>query len=168
VRLDDFYRDEDDPAMPRSRELGIIDWDDPASWDAEAAVAALERLVSTGAVSTPVYDISLSRAIGRRELRCRADDLVLAEGIFAAEVIGELRGRDLLAAAYCVHRPRLLTFCWRLLRDLSEHRKPALTLLRRGVALMRAEPDVVARQAELGARPVRPTTVEAELRGGTA
>jgi len=32
VRLDDFYRDGDDPALP-TRDLGgttIVDWDDPA------------------------------------------------------------------------------------------------------------------------------------------
>ncbi len=44
-----------------------------------------------------------------------------------------------------------MTFAWRLLRDLSERRKPPWTLLRRGLALMRAEPQVVARQEALGA-----------------
>ena len=34
VRLDDFYRDEDDPAMPRQEALAMIDWDHPDSWDA--------------------------------------------------------------------------------------------------------------------------------------
>src|SRR3954468_24226549 len=43
VRLDDFYRDGDDDAMPRSP-LGIVDWDDPRSWDGDRAVAALEQL----------------------------------------------------------------------------------------------------------------------------
>ena len=63
VRLDDFYRDEDDPAMPRSAELGIVDWDHPDSWNRAAAVDALATLVTTGSVRTPVYDISTSRAV---------------------------------------------------------------------------------------------------------
>ncbi len=160
VRLDDFYRDEDDPAMPRSQELGIVDWDHPDSWDRDAAVAALTTLVHTGSVRTPVYDISASRAVDTTTVRAAPDDLVLAEGIFAAEIITDLRERDLLAGAYCVHHHRTVTFVWRLLRDLSERRKPPWTLVRRGLALMRAEPAVVARQEALGAESARPRDLE--------
>ena len=151
VRLDDFYRDEDDPAMPRSEELGIVDWDHPDSWDRAAAVAALATLVETGEVQTPVYDIARSRAVDTMTVRATPHDLILAEGIFAAEIIADLRGRGLLAGAYCVHHHRVVTFVWRLLRDLTEHRKPPWTLVRRGLALMRDEPQVVARQESLGA-----------------
>jgi uridine kinase len=163
VRLDDFYRDEDDPLMPRSDELGIVDWDHPDSWNREAAVRALETLVESGCVETPVYDIALSRAVGTTMVSAGPHDLVLAEGIFAAEVIGDLRERGLLAGAYCVHHHRGVTFVWRLLRDLSERRKPPWTLLRRGLALMRDEPSVVARQESLGARSARAKDLEALL-----
>jgi uridine kinase len=160
VRLDDFYRDEDDPAMPRSEELGIVDWDHPDSWNRQAAVDALTTLVSTGEVGTPVYDISLSRAVGTTTVRVDPHDLVLAEGIFAAEIIGDLLERGLLAGAYCVHHHRMVTFVWRLLRDLSERRTPPWTLVRRGLALMRAEPRVVARQEALGALSARAKDLE--------
>jgi uridine kinase len=160
VRLDDFYRDEDDPAMPRSAELGIVDWDHPDSWDRRAAVEALATLVATGSVATPVYDISLSRAVGSAVVTAGPDDLVLTEGIFAAEIIADLRERGLLAGAYCVHHHRLLTFAYRLLRDLSERRKPPWTLVRRGLTLMRDEPRVVARQEALGAHPARASELE--------
>ena len=163
VRLDDFYRDEDDPANPRSVELGIVDWDDAGSWNATAAVAALDTLVRTGSVETPVYDISTSRAVGTAVVTARPDDLILAEGIFAAEIIGALRERGLLTGAYCVHHDRFTTFVYRLVRDLSEHRKPPWTLVRRGLALMRDQPKVVARQRALGAEPARPRTLEATL-----
>ena len=106
VRLDDFYRDEDDPAMPRSEELGIVDWDHPDSWNRQAALDALSTLVATGEVRTPVYDISLSRAVDTTTVRADPHDLVLAEGIFAAEIIADLRERGLLAGAYCVHHHR--------------------------------------------------------------
>lgn len=160
VRLDDFYRDEDDPAMPRSEELGIIDWDHPDSWDRDAGLAALHTLVTTGMVRTPVYDISLSRAVDTTTVHAGPHDLVLAEGIFAAEIIADLRGRGLLAGAYCVHHHRVVTFAWRLLRDLSERRKPPWTLVRRGLALMRDEPRVVARQEALGAVSARAKDLE--------
>jgi uridine kinase len=160
VRLDDFYRDEDDPAMPRSLELGIVDWDHPDSWNRAAAVDALGALVTTGSVSTPVYDISLSRAVSSATVEAGPHDLVLAEGIFAAEIIGDLREGGLLAAAYCVHHRPVVTFVRRLARDLRERRKPPWTLVRRGLALMRAEPSVVARQEALGATPARAKDLE--------
>jgi uridine kinase len=163
VRLDDFYRSEDDPAMPRSVELGIIDWDHPDSWDRSAAVEALDTLVETGSVQTPVYDIAHSRAVGTTTVHAQPHDLVLAEGIFAAEIIGELCERGLLAGAYCVHHHRVVTFVRRLARDLRERRKPAWTLVRRGLALMRDEARVVRRQEALGATPVRAKRLEPRL-----
>jgi uridine kinase len=163
VRLDDFYRDEDDPAMPRSEELGIVDWDHPDSWDRQAAVDALDTLVDTGSVQTPVYDLAASRAVDTTTVHAGPHDLVLAEGIFAAEIIGDLRERGLLAGAYCVHHHRVVTFVWRLLRDLSERRKPPWTLVRRGLRLMRDEPRVVARQEALGAVSARAKDLEPTL-----
>ena len=162
-RLDDFYRDEDDPAVPRSAELGIVDWDHPDSWRAERAIASLCELVDTGRTDTPDYDISRSRAVGHREVTARPDDLVLAEGIFAAEVVSRLREAGVLHSAWCVHHRPAVTFVRRLARDLKERRKPPLVLVRRGLALMRAEPQVIARQTELGARPARAVDVERDL-----
>lgn len=162
-RLDDFYRDEDDPAMPRSEGLGIIDWDHPDSWDAESAVASLCELVDTGRTETPDYDISRSRAVGRRVVTAGSEDLVLAEGIFAAEVVARLRDAGVLHSAWCVHHRPAVTFVRRLARDLKERRKPPLVLVRRGLALMRAEPDVIRRQEDLGARPVRASQLERQL-----
>ena len=111
-------------------------------------------------MQTPVYDISLSRAVDTTTVRAAPHDLILAEGIFAAEIIADLRERGLLAGAYCVHHHRVVTFVWRLLRDLSEHRKPPWTLVRRGLALMRDEPRVVARQESLGAASARAKDLE--------
>ena len=163
VRLDDFYRDEDDPAMPRSAELGIVDWDHPDSWNRAAALDALATLVAEGRVTTPVYDIALSRAVGATEVTAGPDDLVLAEGIFAADIIPDLRERGLLAGAFCVHHRPAVTFVRRLVRDLSERRKPPLTLVRRGLALMREEPALVRRQQALGAEPARAKHLEPRL-----
>ena len=165
VNLDDFYRDHDHPDLPRHEALGIVDWDHVDSWDGGAALAALEKLVTTGRTEKPVYDISSSRATGVDEVTCRPDDLVLAEGIFAAELIAPLRERGLLRTAYCIrHRHRLLTFATRLVRDLAERRKPPLVLLRRGWELQRAEPRFIRGLVRLGAIPIRASEVEAALR----
>ncbi len=162
-RLDDFYRDLDDPSMPRSEGLGIVDWDHPDSWNGDRAVASLCELVDTGRTDTPVYDISTSRAVGHHEVTAAPADLVIAEGIFAAEVVERLRVCGVLHSAWCVHHRPSVTFVRRLARDLKERRKPPVTLVRRGVALMRAEPEIVRRQTALGAQPARPTDIERDL-----
>ena len=107
VRLDDFYRDEDDPAMPRSEELGIVDWDHPDSWNRGAA-ARRPRDPRRAPAGRDAGLRHRRRAVpsGPEVVSAGPADLVLAEGIFAAEVIGDLRERGLLAAAYCVHHHR--------------------------------------------------------------
>lgn len=155
VRLDDFYRDGDDEAMPRSP-LGIVDWDDPRSWDGDRAVAALEQLCTTGAAELPVYDIAADGTVGHRPVTTAGSPLIVAEGIFADQITGALRERSLLAAAICVRQHRLVTFVRRFQRDLREHRKPPLTLLRRGLLLLRDDPQVVRRCIEAGCEPLRP------------
>lgn len=162
-RLDDFYRDEDDPRMPRHPDLGILDWDHPDSWDADRALAALRELLDTGRTDTPVYDIGASRAVGSHEVTAGPDDLVLAEGIFAAEIVARLDDAGMLHSAWCVHHRPAVTFVRRLLRDLRERRKPPTVLVRRGWSLMRDEPEIVRRQTLLGANPARPADVEAHL-----
>jgi uridine kinase len=155
VNLDDFYKSGDDPTLPRLPS-GEVDWDDPASWSREEALDALERLCRTGAADVPVYDISRDGRTGVRRVRLGGAPYFVAEGLFAQEVIGGCSARGLLADAVCVRNPRLVTFWRRLSRDLREHRKPPLLLLRRGWRLMRAEPAVVAHAVACGAVAMRP------------
>ena len=143
----------------------IVDWDDPGSWNAVAAVRALEDLVASGTTEVPVYDIARSAAAGTARISAPPDSLVVAEGIFAAEIIGALADAGILHSAWCVRHPRWVTFGRRLVRDLAERRKPPLVLLRRGMALTRAEPEVVARMEHLGATCASPAEVERRLRG---
>ncbi|CCH68799.1 Uridine kinase [Phycicoccus elongatus Lp2] len=164
VRLDDFYRDQDDPDLPMSAGLGIPDWDDPRSWNGEAALAALRTLVDTGSCELPVYDLPTSRAVGTTTLTAGPGDLILTEGIFAAELIGPLRAEGLLHSGWCIiHRHPGVNFLRRLARDLRERRKPPHILVRRGWALMRSEPSVIERQRKLGATCARATAVEDTL-----
>lgn len=161
VQLDDFYREGTDPDLPMSP-LGLPDWDDVASWDCDAALAALERLCREGRAEMPVYDISSSSISGRHTVDRGPHQVVMAEGIFAAHTIGGLRERGLLAGAWCIRNRPWTTFGRRLARDLAERRKPPVTLWRRGHVLRRAEPGIVAAQQALGAEPM--TAREAERR----
>ena len=156
VRLDNFYRDGDDPSLP-VLPIGVTDWDNPRSWRANAAVHALVELCQNGVADQPAYDIGLSRALGHSTVTAEAGQKILAEGIFAAEIIAALSKADALAAAYCIHNSRWLTFWRRLVRDLAERRKPPWILWRRGLALCAREPDIVARHVLLGAEPLSAT-----------
>ncbi|MFB6956191.1 uridine kinase [Streptomyces sp. NPDC056309] len=151
LRLDDFYKEAGDPTLPLVAGSSDIDWDHPGSWDADAAVAAISRLCATGTTNVPVYDISLSARTGEDTLHIGRTPLFIAEGIFAAEIVGRCRELGVLADALCLNRGPARTFRRRFLRDLKEGRKSVPFLLRRGWRLMRAERSIVARQVTLGA-----------------
>ncbi|MEU2777267.1 uridine kinase [Streptomyces sp. NPDC007162] len=153
LRLDDFYKEGDDPTLPLVAGSSDIDWDHPESWDAEVAVEAIGRLCATGSAGVPVYDISLSARTGEETLHIGRTPLFIAEGIFAAEIVERCRELGLLADALCLSRGPVKTFRRRFLRDLREGRKSVPFLLRRGWRLMRAERTIVARQVSLGAHP---------------
>lgn len=162
IALDDFYHDIDRPGMPQR--YGSVDWDSPLSWDHAGALAALLDLCREGETELPVYDIPTSRRTGDTRLVIDRDDpIIVAEGIFAAELVADLRSEDVLADAICLVRPRVSTFWFRLLRDFGESRKPPVTLLRRGSALLRAEPALVRSWIEKGCRPLSPAAAEAAI-----
>jgi uridine kinase len=151
--LDDFYKDGDDPTCPRRN--GQVDWESPSSWDADSAVDTIARLARDGKAEVPVYAIGADRKVATRPFDVTASPYFIAEGIFAAEIVAECRRRGLLAGAYALRRPRGATFVRRLARDLAEQRKAPRVLVRRGVALLRAEPAVLRRQTGLGAEAAR-------------
>ncbi|MET0741449.1 MAG: hypothetical protein ABWZ26_07880 [Candidatus Nanopelagicales bacterium] len=152
LSLDDFYKDGDNPTAPRHPELGIVDWDDPRSWDADAAVAALRTICEQGRAEVPVYDIAHDRAASTQTFDCGGSPVFIAEGIFAAELVASCKASGMLADAIVVRRRMWKNFLRRLVRDLREGRKSPTTLVRRGWLLMRREPEIVARQVALGAR----------------
>ena len=166
LRLDDFYKDGDDPSLPRitvGANAGLVDWDHPASWHEQDALDALRELCSTGRCDVPVYEISQNGRVGSRPVDLAGGPLFVAEGIFAPEVVATCRDEGLLAAAYCITQHPLVTFWRRLTRDLREHRKPPLVLVRRGVALMRDQQRVVAHALRQGCRKATGDQAYAEL-----
>ncbi|MEU6220449.1 uridine kinase [Streptomyces sp. NPDC047022] len=151
LRLDDFYKEGDDPTLPLVEESSDIDWDHPESWDAEVAVKAIAELCATGRTRVPVYDIAKSARTGEESLCIDRTPVFIAEGVFAAEIVEQCRELGVLADALCLTRGPLKTFRRRFVRDLREGRKSVPFLLRRGWRLMRAERSIVARQVALGA-----------------
>ncbi|KOG43364.1 uridine kinase [Streptomyces resistomycificus] len=153
LRLDDFYKEAEDPSLPLVAGSRDIDWDHPGSWDADAAIAAIMDLCRTGRTKVPVYDISLSARTGEESVDVGRTPLFIAEGIFAAEIVTRCRELGVLADALCLSRGPVRTFRRRFLRDLKEGRKSVPFLLRRGWRLMRQERSIVTRQTALGAHP---------------
>lgn len=164
VALDSFYRDGTDPGMPRNP-AGMVDWEDPASWDPDAAVAALAELCRAEQVDLPTYAFGEDRVVGSRTIERGGAPIVVAEGIFAAELVARLRREDLLADALLIRQNRWVTFARRLVRDLREARKAPWYLVRQGWAKARSEPTVVAHQRRCGARPVSKREARERLAG---
>lgn len=152
VRLDDFYWDADHPDLPRAH--GIVDWDDPATWDAAGAVEALTTLVRDGRVEVPDYSIVESRRIGHHVVALEGHRLVVAEGIFAIELLPIARAAGLTVEPIYLGRSRWLVALLRLRRDLAQRRKSPLVLIRRGWALLRAQPGLRARAVDAGFEPM--------------
>lgn len=142
VPLDEFYRDGDDPGLPHR--FDIVDWDDPRSWNTAAALEALTVLAHEGSAEIPHYELAENARVGTRTIDAGDARLIVAEGIFAAELVAPLRAAGLLADAIVLSRPAPLVFSLRLARDLREGRKPPLTLLRRGWTLAREQADSIA------------------------
>ncbi|WP_372461701.1 ATP-binding protein [Actinacidiphila acidipaludis] len=166
--LDDFYKDGDDPALPLLPGGSAVDWDAPGSWNADAAVAAIAALCAEGVAETPVYDLSASAATGRARLDLQGAPVFVAEGIFAAEIVGRCRELGLVADALCLRGRPATTARRRFVRDLREGRKSVLFLMRRGWHLMRAERAIVARHIQLGCHPCGHTEAGQRISGAVA
>lgn len=161
IALDDFYRDGDSPDMPVRD--GRIDWEDPRSWDTDGAVDALARLCRTGTAEIPVYELGSDARVGSRTVTLDGHRAVVAEGLFAAEIVDRLAGEGVLADAVTVRSRAPVTFVRRLVRDLRERRKPPGVLLRMGWEKLRSERAVVAHQVRHGCRPASKREVSALL-----
>lgn len=154
LRLDDYYREGDDPSLPRL-DSGEADWDHPGSWHRDRAIDALEQLARTGRTTAPVYDISRSATIGSHDVTLDGATRFVAEGVFVAEVVAEARRLGILHDAIVVRRSRWVTMGLRFARDLREHRKSAAFLVKRGIILARREPTIVTSLTDAGCRPMR-------------
>ncbi len=150
VNLDDFYREHTDRGLPQA--WGIIDWDHPASWRADHALAALVTLAHSDSCEVPTYSITKSERTGIRTIDVTGAPLLIAEGVFASELVEPLRARGLLADAIVLDRPAPLVFGLRFVRDVRQSRKSIPTLVRRGAGLAASQGSDVSRWARAGMR----------------
>lgn len=162
LRLDDFYRDGDDPLLPRD-DHGRADWDAIGSWNADAALQAIIELSNTGTVHAPVYSIGEDRKVGTQTIELGDAPAFVAEGLFADLLVDGARKAGVLRDAIVLAPSAPVTFARRFARDVAEARKPVPVLLRRGLRLMRQQPAVVRRCVDAGMRAVSPHRARTEL-----
>ncbi|WP_439656387.1 uridine kinase family protein [Lentzea sp. HUAS TT2] len=162
LRLDDFYRDGDDPLLPRD-EHGRADWDDVGSWNADKALQAIVELSNTGRTDAPVYSISEDRAVGTQTIELGDAPAFIAEGLFADLLVQGAKDAGVLRDAIVLAPSPPVTFVRRFARDVAEARKPVPTLVRRGLRLMREQPQVVRRCVSAGMRRTTPAKARTEL-----
>jgi uridine kinase len=173
LSLDDFYREIAEDAvhpLPRTA-YGEIDWDHPGTWNTQAAVAAVYRLLHEGRVEIPDYSISTSSIVGTHTVSLTdasgmADGPVVAEGVFAAQALPALRAAGIYVLAWYVDVHPLITAVLRFLRDVREHRKPIGFLVRRGYALYRADAQTRRRHLRAGFTPVPKRELKRRLAAG--
>lgn len=176
LKLDDFYRDGAEPGMPLldgtlsgpgglslDEAMSLVDWDDPASWDADRAMTAIRELCAQGRARVPVYSIPDNATVSHTVLDIDGASAFVAEGIFASELVGRCRAEGLLADALVLRRPRIQTWWFRLRRDIAERRKPPHVLLTRGLRLALAEPAKIRAWADQGCRVVSRSQCEAAI-----
>src|SRR4051794_19625844 len=77
--LDDFYKNGDDPSLPRRGDL--VDWDSPLAWNAAAAGETIAALLRHGRAEVPVYAIGEDRQVDTRLLDLAGSPFFVAEGI---------------------------------------------------------------------------------------
>ncbi|GAA3694203.1 uridine kinase [Zhihengliuella alba] len=165
VVLDNFYRElaehTAESPLPMTS-YGEVDWDHPGTWNTSSAVGAIVELLETGETQVPDYSLATSSYRGR-SLVALDGGPVVAEGIFGDLVLAPLRRQGVPVEAIYVDTPRLLTAVRRLVRDVSERRKPLPFLLKRGWALFRAEGAVRRRYLEAGFEPMPKPAVKRRL-----
>lgn len=167
LRLDDFYRDDDDPLLPRD-DAGRADWDAIGSWNTDDALAAVVRLATTGTVDAPAYSISESRRTGCHTVALGDSPAFIAEGLFADRLVQGCQDAGVLLDAVVLAPSAPVTFVRRFARDVAEARKPVPFLLRRGWRLLREQPQIVRRCTLAGMRRLTPHQARAELATVTA
>ncbi|GHD13949.1 hypothetical protein GCM10008096_30640 [Zhihengliuella salsuginis] len=165
--LDNFYREisEHLPESPLPQTpYGEIDWDDPGTWNTQAAVDAVIELLETGQTQVPDYTITTSSYDGYTLVSLDRGP-VIAEGIFGDRIVEPLRRQGVQLQAIYVDSSPLSTAVRRFARDVAERRKPIPFLIRRGISLYRTEGGLRRRYLDAGFVPMRKLAVK-KLLGG--
>lgn len=136
--LDAFFRAH---SADLPRWFGDVDWNATASFDVEAAATAVADAIVLGEVELPIYDLSADQIRGAQHLHLGADELFIAEGVFAKPVFDALpiELRTFVIPIYLNHGRSRSTWA-RLRGDRAERRLPITRSLAVTIRLAVREP----------------------------
>ncbi len=86
VQLDYYFKDLDDPTMPRNTE-GRKLFDLPGSYHLNEYKLAIGQLINGQAVNMPNYDSMANKRLVGLGLRIEPPDIIIAEGLFAISIL---------------------------------------------------------------------------------
>lgn len=142
---DMYYRDYDDPTLPKTR-IGSVYWDDPQALHFDEMAGAIAQLIHDGRADIPVYDFgavrpgtepSTVKSKGMRldkvtPTRLGDDDILIIDSIHAAnpQIIAKLKELDLPHATIYLDAQRAEDrLVRRMVRDYETRgRDPRMTL----------------------------------------
>lgn len=86
VHLDNYFKDLDDPSLPRS-ESGRRLFDDPNSYHMFDFIFDVSKLISGKAIRMPAYDKAVCKRIVGSEMSVEPSNIIIAEGLFAISML---------------------------------------------------------------------------------
>jgi len=92
LRLDDYFKDIDDPTLPRDDKRRVI-FDSPNSYRHELFLRHLRELARGKSVDCPVYDLANNRVVLAESKKVLPQRIILAEGLHAIRFV-ELIKKD--------------------------------------------------------------------------
>ena len=153
---DAFFRDADDPRVPRRH--GVADWEDIRSYDLDLASTTLRATLLGDRPAIPFYSYAEDRRIGWAPGVDLVGTVLLVEGTFAFEVSAPLIPELEVTKVGLIGG--IVTCAWsRVVRDLRESRQGIVSAVvdsvrhakkhRERVAAVRAHADLLARRADI-------------------
>ncbi len=124
LHLDGFYRSPDESGLPIDSGGGV-DWESIASFDVTAAAAAVHSLLDHGVALVPVFDYRANGFVGEHLLRVNRGLPLIAEGLFALEVVRLVSDdrKDCVVASVLLNASTHRAVIGRVRRDVREGRR---------------------------------------------
>jgi uridine kinase len=164
LSLDAFYRSATEAGMPRW--FGDVDWEDPATFDVEAAATATRSLILSGRARFRTHDLITEVSQEDERLVVARGHCLVVEGVMATEVVTMLRSElhNLELVFFVLRRGRLTNFVGRIRRDVTDRRRRWHRAVLRSFRVLSVENRLQQRAVALGAEVVRRRQLRNKLR----
>jgi uridine kinase len=164
LSLDAFYRPATEAGLPRW--LGDVDWEDPATFDVEAAAVATRSLISSGRTRFRSHDLVTEVSQENERVVVAHGPCLVIEGVMATEVATMLRCElhHLELVFFVLRRNRFTNFVGRIKRDVIDRRRRWPRALLRSLRVLSLEARLQQRAVANGAKVVGRRQLRKKLR----